>query len=203
MEKIDFKKELKHLYNPSAKEVVIVDVPIMNFLMIDGIGEPNTSQDYKDAIEALYALSYSLKFMIKNWKIAIDYGVMPLEGFWWTDDMTDFNVGNKDIWKWTAMIMQPEYVTKELFGEALGQVAKKKNPAALPKVRFENFHEGLSAQIMHIGPYSAEGPTIEKIHGFINEKGYKLNGKHHEIYLSDPRKTAPEKMKTVIRQAFR
>jgi len=175
----------------------------MNFLMIDGIGDPNTSQDYKDAVEALFALSYSLKFMIKNGKVAIDYGVMPLEGLWWTDDMAKFNMENKDIWKWTAMIMQPEYVTKDMFDKALEQVAKKKNPAALSKVRFENFHEGLSAQIMHIGPYSAEGPTIEKIRDFIKEKGYKLNGKHHEIYLSDPRKTAPEKMKTVIRQAVR
>jgi len=203
MKKVDLKKDLKHLYNPSAKEVVTVDVPDMNFLMIDGVGDPNTSQDYKDAIEALYALSYSLKFIIKNGKTAIDYGVMPLEGFWWTDDMAKFDVENRDIWKWTAMIMQPEYVSKELFGEALGQVTKKKNPAALSKVRFESFHEGISAQIMHIGPYSAEGPTIERIHGFIKEKGYKLNGKHHEIYLSDPRKTAPEKMKTVIRQAVR
>jgi len=201
MKKIDFKKELKHLYNPSAKEVVIIDVPSMNFLMIDGVGDPNTSQDYKDAVEALYALSYSLKFMIKNGKTAIDYGVMPLEGLWWTDDMAEFNMENKDIWKWTAMIMQPEYATKDLFGKALEQVAKKKNPAALSKVRFENFHEGLSVQIMHIGPYSAEAPTIDKIRDFIEEKGYKLNGKHHEIYLSDPRKTASEKMKTVIRQA--
>jgi len=110
---------------------------------------------------------------------------------------------NKDIWKWTAMIMQPEYVTKDMFDKALEQVAKKKNPAALSRVRFEIFHEGLSAQIMHIGPYSAEGPTIEKIYDFIKGKGYKQEGKHHEIYLSDPRKTAPEKMKTVIRQAVR
>ena len=175
----------------------------MNFLMIDGIGDPNTSQDYKDAVEALFALSYSLKFMIKNGKLAIDYGVMPLEGLWWTDDMAKFNMENKDIWKWTAMIMQPEYVTKDMFDKALEQVAKKKNPAALSRVRFEIFHEGLSAQIMHIGPYSAEGPTIEKIYDFIKGKGYKQEGKHHEIYLSDPRKTAPEKMKTVIRQAVR
>jgi hypothetical protein len=203
MKKIDFKKELKHFYNPSAKEVVIVDVPSMNFLMIDGVGDPNTSQDYKGAAEALFALSYSLKFMIKKGKTAIDYSVMPLEGLWWTDDMVKFNMENKDIWKWTAMIMQPEYVTKDLFGKALEQVAKKKNPAALSKVRFESFHEGLSAQIMHIGPYSAEGPTIEKIYDFIKGKGYKQEGKHHEIYLSDPRKTAPEKMKTVIRQTVR
>jgi len=203
MEKIDFKKELKHLYNPSAKDVEIVDVPPMNFIMIDGVGDPNTSQDYKDAIEALYALSYTLKFMIKNGKMAIDYGVMPLEGFWWTDDMAEFSAENKDIWKWMAMIMQPEFVTKDLYDKAYEQVLKKKNPAALSKVRFENFCEGLSAQIMHIGPYSAEGPTIERIRTFIKERRYELNGKHHEIYLSDPRKAVPEKMRTVIRQAVR
>lgn len=203
MKKIDLKKELKHLYNPSTKEISIVDVPKMNFLMIDGKGDPNTSQEYKEAIEALYAVSYSLKFMIKKGETAIDYVVMPLEGLWWTDDMAQFSTENKGIWKWTAMIMQPEYVTKDLVTKAFEQVEKKKNPPALSKMRFESFHEGLSAQIMHIGPYSAEGPTIKKLHSFIKEKGYEFDGlvqKHHEIYLSDPRRTAPEKMKTIIRQ---
>jgi len=202
MRKIDFKKELKHLYKP-PKEVALVDVPEMNFLMIDGVGDPNTAQAYKDVIEALYAVSYALKFMIKKGKTAIDYIVMPLEGLWWTDDMTKFTTENKDIWRWTSMIMQPEYVTKNLFNKALKQVKKKKNPPALSKIRFESLHEGLSAQIMHIGPYSAEGPTIEKLHRFIKEKGYTFEGlrqKHHEIYLSDPRKATPEKMKTIIRQ---
>lgn len=203
MKKIDLKKELKHLYNPSTKEISIVDVPKMNFLMVDGKGDPNTSQEYKEAIEALYTVSYSLKFMIKKGETAIDYVVMPLEGLWWTDDMAQFSTENKGIWKWTAMIMQPEYVTKDLVTKAFEQVEKKKNPPALSKMRFESFHEGLSAQIMHIGPYSAEGPTIKKLHSFIKEKGYEFDGlvqKHHEIYLSDPRRTAPEKMKTVIRQ---
>ncbi|MBI4744443.1 MAG: GyrI-like domain-containing protein [Actinobacteria bacterium] len=203
MKKIDFKKELKHLYNASMKEVVIVDVSKMNFLMIDGIGDPNTSQDFKNAVEALYNLSYALKFMVKKGKEAVDYGVMPLEGLWWIDDMTKFSVENKDVWKWTVMIMQPEYVTKDLFDEAFEEVKEKKNPPALSKVRFENFHEGLSAQIMHIGPYSTEGPTIEGIHNFVKEKGYSLTGKHHEIYLSDPRKAAPEKWKTIIRQPIK
>ncbi len=204
MEKIDFKKELKHLYNPSAKEVVFVDVPEMNFLMIDGMGDPNTSQEYQDAIEALYSVSYTLKFMIKKGETSIDYVVMPLEGLWWTDDMTQFTTDNKDVWKWTSMIMQPEFVTKDLFDDAVEEVKKKKkNLVALPKICFENFHEGLSAQVMHIGPYSAEGSTIEKLHNFIKENGYEFDGliqKHHEIYLNDPRRVAPEKMKTVIRQ---
>lgn len=202
MTKIDFKKELKHLYNPSEKKVEIVDAPMMNFLMIDGSGDPNTAQEYKDAVEALFAVSYALKFMVKKER-GVDYGVLPLEGLWWTEDMTQFSVENKDVWKWTSMIMQPEYVTEDLVSKALEQVEKKKNPPALPKIRFESFHEGLSAQIMHIGPYSAEGPTIERLHNFIKENGYKLKGKHHEIYLSDPRRSAPERMKTVIRQPMR
>lgn len=197
--KTDLKKELKHLYNPSARQVAIVDVPEMNFLMVDGSGDPNTSQEYKDAIEALYAVSYALKFMIKKEK-EIDYVVMPLEGLWWTDDMTKFSMENKDAWRWTAMIMQPQYVTENLVQKALQQVEEKKNPPALSKIRFESFYEGLSAQIMHIGPYSAEGPTIERLHNLIREKGYELRGRHHEVYLSDPRRSRPEKMKTVIRQ---
>ncbi len=203
MPKIDFKKELKHLYKPSAKEVVLVDVPPMNFLMIDGRGDPNTAQEYKDAIEALYAASYALKFMIKRGEAAIDYTVMPLEGLWWTDDMSQFSADNKDIWKWTAMIMQPEYVTGDLVDAALQEVERKKNPPALSKIRFETLHEGLAVQIMHIGPWSAEEPAIERLHAFAKENGYELRGKHHEIYLSDPRRTAPERLKTVVRQPVR
>jgi hypothetical protein len=200
--KIDLKKELRHLYRPSHKSPAIVDVPRMNFLMVDGRGDPNTAQEYKDAIEAVYAVSYALKFIVKR-KKAVDYIVMPLEGLWWTDDMTEFTATNKDVWKWTAMIMQPEHVTAELVREAFQQVEKKKNPPALSKMRFESFHEGLSAQIMHIGPFSAEGPTIENLHSFIKENGYELRGKHHEIYLSDLRRVKPDKMKTVIRQSMK
>ena len=158
--KVDFKKELKHLYNPSSKEATIVDVPGMNFLMVDGAGNPNTAQEYKDSVEALYSVSYSLKFMIKKGEVAVDYSVMPLEGLWWADDMTQFSVENKDIWRWTAMITQPEYVTRDLFTKAIEQVEKKKSLPALSEIRFESLHEGLAAQIMHLGPYSNEGPTI-------------------------------------------
>ena len=200
MEKIDFRKEFKHLYNPSSREVVIVDVPEMSFLMVDGVGNPNSAQEYKDAVEALYATSYAIKFIIKKGEEAIDYGVMPLEGLWWADDMTQFNVENKDIWKWTSMIMQPKYVIKDLFDKAIEQVKKKRNLPALTKMRLDGYHEGLAAQIMHMGPYVAEGPTIERLHDFIRENGYELSGKHHEIYLTDPQRSAPEKMKTVIRQ---
>lgn len=200
MKKIDYKKELKHLYKPSPKAIGIVDIPEMNFLMIGGQGDPNTSQEYSDAIETLYAVSYALKFMIKKGELAIDYGVMPLEGLWWVDDMSEFSIDDKTNWKWTAMIMQPLHVTQNLFAAACDQVEKKKNPVALPKVRFETFYEGRAAQTMHIGPFSEEGPTVERIHAYIRDNGHRQVGKHHEIYLSDIRKAAPEKWKTIIRQ---
>ncbi len=200
MLKIDWKKELKHLYRPSARALVAVDVPAMNFLMIDGAGDPNSAQEYQQAVEALYAVAYALKFMVKKGPAAVDYGVMPLEGLWWVDDMRQFSVDDKGAWQWTMMIMQPEHVTEALLEEALEQVRVKKDPAALARMRFESYHEGLSAQIMHVGPYAAEAPTIEKIHRFIAENGYQLRGKHHEIYLGDPRRTAPERLKTIIRQ---
>ena len=201
MDKIDLKKELKNLYNPSAKEVTVVDVPAMNFLLVDGEGAP-ASPKYIEAIEALFSVSYTLKFMVKKGK-GVDYVVMPLEGLWWVDDMTKFSADRKDEWKWTAMIMQPKYVTAEDFKIAVDQVKKKKNPAALPKVRFESFKEGPAAQIMYIGPFSAEGPTIAKIHAHIQTNGHELSGKHHEIYLNNPATTAPEKLKTIIRQPMK
>lgn len=200
MKKIDYKKELKHLYNASSKKIEIVDVPKMNFLMIDGKGDPNTSQEFQEAVNALFNFSYTLKFMIKKNALGIDYGVMPLEGLWWADDMSQFSVENKEDWKWTLMIMQPEHVTVTLVNKTVEQVKKKKDLAALLKVRFEAFSEGKAAQIMHIGPFSEEGPTIEKVHHFIKENGLKLSGKHHEIYLSDIRRAAPEKWKTIVRQ---
>ena len=200
MPKIDLKKELKHLYQPTAKEVAVVDVPEMNFLMIDGAGDPNTSQEYQDAIEALYAVAYTLKYMVKKRDPQADYVIPPLEGLWWADEMDAFSMEDKDAWKWTAMIMQPEVVTRELVEEAIQEVERKKDPPALPKIRFESYPEGLSVQIMHIGPYSEEAPTIQKLHAFAQQNGYQLRGKHHEIYLSDPRRTAPDRLKTVIRQ---
>lgn len=200
MEKIDLMKTLKQLYQPSVKEIVRVDVPEMNFLMVDGEGDPNTSQSFKDAIEALYPVSYTLKFMVKKGKMGIDYGVMPLEALWWSDDMSAFVTGNKDAWKWTVMVMQPEFITQEMVKDAVAEVARKKKPVSLPLVRFEAFKEGMAAQTMHIGHFSEEGPTIEKVHAFIEGNGSQRVGKHHEIYLSDLRRTAPEKWKIIIRQ---
>ena len=205
MEKLDLKKDLKHLYNPSAKAPVILEVPPMNFLAIDGAGAPD-GPDAVAAIEALYQVAYTLKFSVKKGPLAIDYPVMPLEGLWWADDMSHFSTGDKARWKWTYMIMQPELITREMVDKAIAEVRRKKNPPALDKMWFESFDEGTSAQIMYTGPYSGEGPTIKMLHDFIHEKGLVFDGlkqKHHEIYLGDPRRTAPEKLKTVIRQPAR
>ncbi len=204
MSKVDFKKELKHLYRPSAKKFAVADVPPMQFLMVDGHGDPNTAPEYKEAIEALYAVSYKFKFMSKK-ELAQDYVVPPLEGLWWAEDMETFtSQRDKSQWDWTMMIMQPEWVTREMVEAAIKLVEKKKDLPALPKVRLETYHEGLSVQVLHIGAYDDEGPTIAKMHKeFIPENGYEETGKHHEIYLSDPRRVTPEKLKTVLRQPIR
>lgn len=203
MSKIDLKKDLKHLYNPSKKDFSVVEVPPMNFLMIDGRGDPNKSADYQAAIEALFNLSYTLKFMVKKSDIT-DYAVMPLEGLWWVDDVHQIDLWDKkDEWYWTAMIMQPNVVTAEQVAAATEEVQRKKAPSALDKMRFERFDEGLAAHILYIGPFADEKPTIDRLHHFITEGGNQLTGKHHEIYLNDFRRTAPEKLKTVIRQPMR
>lgn len=202
MEKIDLKKTLKHLYQASAKEVVAVDVPPMSYLMVDGEGDPNTSQAFADAVEVLFMVSYTLKFIVKKGASAIDYGVMPLEGLWWADDMTKFSATDKSNWKWTAMIMQPSFVASDSVVLAIADVKTRKNPAAISRLRLESFAEGRCAQVLHIGPFAKEGPTIERLHRFIAAQG-RLTGKHHEIYLSDLRKTAPSKWKTIIRQPMR
>ena len=202
MSKIDFKKEFKHLYKPSTKDFVVVDVPPMQLLMIDGHGDPNTAQEYKDAIEALFPVAYKLKFMSKK-ELERDYVVMPLEGLWWAKDMDAFISREKSAWDWTMMIMQPEWITQEMFKAAVAQVEEKGLPA-LSKMRLETYHEGLSVQIMHIGSYDDEGPTLHRMHHeFVPGNGYEMAGKHHEIYLSDVRKVAPERLKTVLRQPIR
>lgn len=199
MKKIDFKKELKHLYQPSAKEVVQVEMPTMNYLMVDGEGDPNTSQAFSAAVEALFAVSYAVKFKVKKGPLGIDYGVMPLEGLWWADDMSKFSIEDKSSWKWSLMIMQPDFVTKELIATSMSEVKNKKNPAAISRIRFAALSAGKCAQILHVGPFSEEGPTVQKVHDFIDSRGNRI-GKHHEIYLSDTRKADPTKWKTVVRQ---
>jgi hypothetical protein len=200
--KVDLKKELKHLYRPSAQTVSVVNIPSMNFLMIDGTGDPNTSPLYAQAVEALFASAYALKFKIKKGGAGIDYAMMPLEGLWWTEDMSQFTVNDKQAWQWTMMILQPDYITADLFAKTLPEVEEKRNNSLLRSVRFEAYHEGTSAQIMHKGSYAEEGPTIAALHDYIVQNGKKLRGKHHEIYLNDPRKTQPAKLQTIIRQPF-
>lgn len=193
MEKIDFRKELKELYSPSSKAFSEIVVPPMNFLMVDGKGDPNTCKEYAQAIEALYSVAYTLKFASKK-ELGKDYTVPPLEGLWWADDMSDFMNAKKSKWRWTAMIMTPKWITPAMFASAVEAVREKKDPPALALLRLERFDEGRSVQIMHIGPYAEEGPVISRLHELVP------NGKHHEIYLSDPRKTQAAKLKTVIRQ---
>lgn len=200
MKKIALKKEWKHLYQPPKNQAVEVDVPDLNYLMIDGEGDPNTSQAFQEAVATLFPVSYTLKFMVKKGPLAIDYGVMPLEGLWWMDDMSKFTIEDKSQWKWTLMILQPEFISRKMVETAIAEVKMKKNPAALPKLRFETWSEGKAAQIMHIGPFSEEGPSVEKVHDFIKQRGLRLTGKHHEIYLSDIRRGDPAKWKTIIRQ---
>lgn len=197
----DLKKELKALYQPSSKTVEEVDVPPLHFLMIDGEGDPNTSPDYAAAVEALFTVSYALKFLVKKGPLAIDYGVMPLEGLWWADDMAAFSIGDKSRWKWTMMIMQPDFVTQDLVDQAIVSARKKLPPDALSRLRWSRFTEGLCAQTLHTGPFTSEGPTIERLHQFVAARG-ELSGKHHEIYLSDIRRADPAKWKTIVRQAM-
>jgi hypothetical protein len=201
--KRDFRKELKDLYNPSAKDFSLVEVPLLNYLMIDGEGDPNTAQAYKDAVEALFNVSYAIKFAIKGSQ-GVDYGVMPLEGLWWADDMTTFISREKAAWKWTMLIMQPEIVTQAEVEAALEAVKAKKDKSdnpALKLLRFEAYDEGLSVQIMHKGPFDDEGPTLERLHvEYLPENGYIENGHHHEIYLTDIRRADPKNWKTILRQ---
>ncbi len=200
MTKLDLKREYKSLYTASATKVAIVEVPALRYLMVDGQGDPNNNPAFTAAIEALFSLSYTLKFAIKKGPIGLDYAVMPLEGQWWVDDLSAFSYSDRTGWRWTAMVLQPDVVTPELVVEQSAVVAKKKNPAALHLVRLAELHEGPSAQIMHLGPFSEEPATIERLHEEIAARGYRLVGKHHEIYLSDVSRTAPAKMRTIIRQ---
>lgn len=200
MEKYDVKRAHKKLYLPSTKEFTEVDVPEFRYLAIEGIGDPNRSTAYGEAVEALYSVSYAVKFASKR-DLGRDAVVGPLEGLWWADDMSTFVTRDKQAWKWTMMISQPPWITDEMIESAKSAVAAKGNPVALPKLYSMRWTEGRCVQILHIGSYDDEGPTLETLHHrVIPERGLVFNGKHHEIYLSDPRRVAPEKLKTVLRQ---
>jgi hypothetical protein len=196
---MDLKRELRHLY-AASREPALVDVPELPFLMIDGHGDPNTAPGYTDAVQALYSLAYALRFALKRGPEALDAPVMPLEGLWWTPDMADFTPEDKSAWNWTMMILVPEQVTPDLVERARAGAIAKRPLETLGRVRLERFAEGRSAQVVHVGPYSAEGPTVQQLHRFIDEHGYRLAGTHHEVYLGDPRRAAPGRLRTILRQ---
>ena len=200
--KLDLRKRLGALYAPAAREPSFVTVPPLRFLMIDGEGDPNTAPAYRAAVEALYSVAYTLKFLVKG-RGGPDFTVMPLEGLWWADDMTHFATsGDKSAWKWTMMIAQPDAVTRELVEEARRSVREKRGLAAVDAIRLERLEEGTAAQILYTGPYSGEGPTISALHRAVAERGGRLTGKHHEIYLNSPGRTAPARLRTIIRQPY-
>lgn len=197
--KIDFKKTLDS-YQAQAGVFRVLDVPPLQYLMVDGHGDPNTGE-YGAAIEALYPVAYALKFASKK-SPGTDYVVMPLEARWWADDMSSFTTDrDKSRWHWTAMIMVPDWTTQEAVDAALHSAEAKGKPASLDKVRLENLEEGRCVQTLYLGPYDAETETIEQMHDeFIPSEGLRMTGKHHEIYLSDARRVAPEKLRTILRQ---
>lgn len=200
MDKVDFKKSLS-IYKAKNHKLELIEVPKMQYLMVDGHGDPNTSQEFKNAIEALFPVAYKLKFMSKK-ELGKDYSVMPLEGLWWAKDMSSFTTArDKSQWDFTLMIMQPDWITKEMFDEIVKNLAKKDAPAYLSRVRFESLHEGLCVQTLHIGSFDDETEILKKMHDeFIPANKLHMNGKHHEIYFSDFRKVAPEKLRTILRQ---
>jgi hypothetical protein len=209
MKTLDLRKKYKYLYQPSAKKIEVAQVPRLQFAMVDGAIEkghgPGDSPGFQDAVQALYGISYTLKFMLKKRKSnPIDYPVMALEGLLWLTAGDVFDIKIKDNWSYTLKIMQPEVITQKLFEEAR-QLVRKKRPDsnALSKLRLAYFEEGVCAQVMHIGPYSTEPATIERMQEYMKENGYRdcvgHGGKHHEIYLGDPRKADPAKLKTVLR----
>lgn len=183
--KRDLKRELGSFYS-AVPDPIMVEVPELAFLMIDGHGDPNTSPEFSLAVQSLYAVACAAKFAVKRAPAGIDYGVMPLEGLWWVPDMSTFSVEDKSAWDWTLMIVQPSEVIPEILDEAKAMAERRHRSDAITGVRLERFAEGLSAQVLHVGLYAAEGPTIQRLHGFIAEHGYPRAGKHHEVYLSDP-----------------
>ena len=201
--KLDLKKLHKPLYAAPAGKVVHVAAPALRYLMLDGSGDPNTAPAFAAGVEALYTAAYTLKFLCKKGPQAQDWGVMPLEGLWWTDDPAGFAAQDKDAWQWTLLILQPDLVTSDMVAQALDQARAKKKLPALDQVRLEALEEGDCAQTLHVGPFSEEGPAVERVHAFIASQGKAPYGKHHEIYLSDMRRVPPEKWKTIVRQPMR
>jgi hypothetical protein len=200
MTKIDFRKTLAHY--KAIRTIDLIDIPPMNFVMVDGSGNPNTAPAYKTAIEWLYAISYALKFAAKAQ--GHDYVVPPLEGLWWADNPADFVARNKDNWHWTMMIMAPDFITPATFEAAVAKTAKKASGQQPASLRHARYDEGQSLQVLHVGSYDDEGPLLAQLHDIeMPARGLTFNGHHHEIYLGDPRRTAPARLKTILRQPVR
>jgi hypothetical protein len=196
---VELRRELPQLYRAVAAPA-LVDVPPLDYLMIDGSGDPDTATEYAEAVQALYSVAYTVRFSLKRLPDPVDARVMPLEGLWWVPDMSTFSVEDKSRWNWTLMILQSGHVTADVADAARETAARKKGLPAIERVRLERFAEGRAAQLLHRGPYSTEGTTVEALHRFIADHGLGLSGRHHEIYLGDPRRTAPERLRTIIRQ---
>jgi hypothetical protein len=193
----DVKKDLKQLYAPKNTDWALLDVPEQQFLAIDGRGNPNTAESYKRAVEALYAFAYTIKMTAK--RAGEDFVVGPLEGLWWAEDYAAFTVRAKDSWQWTMLISLPEAVGEDAVEEARESVRRKKKIDA--PVRLEKLREGRCAQALHVGSYDDEGPLLARLHGeFLERQGLEPTGLHHEVYLGDPRRVEPAKLKTVLRQ---
>ncbi|WP_336659635.1 GyrI-like domain-containing protein [Leucobacter sp. USHLN153] len=200
MEKIDFKRSLDGL-QARRGEFRVLEVPETRYLMIDGHGDPNTSAGYAESLAALYPVAYQLKFMSKR-ELGRDYVVPPLEGLWWATDMEAFTVSrDKSQWDWTMMLMVPEWLDDENVERAIERAGEKEARALLSAVRFEGLSEGICVQTLHVGSFDDEGPVLERMHDeFMPANGLRFAGKHHEIYLSDPRRTAPDRLRTILRQ---
>lgn len=199
MTRLDLKKELGALYRTRRGTIAEVDVPPLRCLMIDGEGDPNTSPAYADAVEALFSVSYAAKFIVKKGPQQVDYAVMPLEGLWWADDLASFRARERSDWKWTMLIVQPEAATDDVVAQAIAQVQGKKSLPALGQLRLATVTEGRCAQVLHVGPFTEEGPLIERLHAYVEERSA-LRGLHHEIYLTDIRRADPSTWKTIVRQ---
>lgn len=198
--KIDFRKSRRELFSAPTANFVTIEVPELSYLMIDAAGDPNTTRSYKEAIETLYPVAYAIKFASKL-KLGRDYVVPPLEALWWADDMDDFIRRRKDRWLWTTMIMLPDWIPAEMTSDCIETVRSTKRPPAISKLRIGTLAEGRSLQVLHVGAYDDEGPVLARMHHeFMPANGLTFNGSHHEIYLSDARKTSPDKLKTILRQ---
>lgn len=199
MTNYDVKKDHKELYAPRPGVFQVVDVPEMAFLMIDGHGDPNTSSAYRHAVEALFAASYAVRAVARG-SLNRVHTVAPLEGLWSAEDLEVFRTRDKSAWDWTMMIAQPEWITPGIVDEALATARSKQLPA-LDRLRFTHFTEGRSVQILHIGSYDDEAPVLARLHDeYLPSNRLAPIGRHHEVYLSDPRKTEPARLKTILRQ---